>query len=610
MKASGRSTPIRWRWGLLAALGIILLSMLPQFHLWYQRGSNWNGANANFYTDEPAYAAYVTALVDGRPRRNDPYTGIDDQPASPLAESLFSIQFIPAYLIAWPARLLGISTATAFILLSPLCAALIALGLFWLLSLFIEDGRMAAAGVWIILCLGLLVSGHGIVRNFFHLNAIFVYLPFLRRYNPVVPFFFFILFFPLIWLGLTGAKRRSRLLYTGGAFLCFVICLYGYFYLWTALAAISGLFIIFWWTLRPQRWREALESLTVFWVLSIIAAVPYVYLLSQRARTMDTGQALTSSHAFDLFHWIEVFAGVLIAVLVVAFRRKRIDAHDPRLAFAISLSASIFVLFNHQVITGRSLQPMHYEQFVTSYLALIATAVVATVFAEQLEFPKQLFRRAILVIALLSLMWGAGETWVSIRRFAIANVSRDEARPLALRLRQMAINGRDDRAGNLIDHHTVVFDTDYSRADGLPAVAPLAILWSPHMFVFSSLTVSQNKERFFQYLYYSGIDPENFVRNYQRLGFAQFAIFGWERSNPNLTLNYRPITDEELRIEANHYRDYFERFDFVKATQPTLSYLIVNADQQFESSNLDRWYIRDNGERINSIMLYRLKLRP
>src|ERR1041384_7933529 len=126
---------IRWRWGVVVAVGMTLLALCPQIYLWHVRGRAWAGANAYFYTDEPAYAAYVNALVDGRPRRNDPYTGADDTPAAPQPESLFSIQFIPAYLIALPARSLGLSTATAFILLAPIVAFTTSLALFWLLAL-------------------------------------------------------------------------------------------------------------------------------------------------------------------------------------------------------------------------------------------------------------------------------------------------------------------------------------------------------------------------------------------------------------------------------------------------------------------------------------------
>ena len=63
--------------------------------------------------DEVAYAAYLKALIDGRSRKNDPYTGRDDSDENPQTESLFSIQFASPYLVAIPARIFGISAPTA-----------------------------------------------------------------------------------------------------------------------------------------------------------------------------------------------------------------------------------------------------------------------------------------------------------------------------------------------------------------------------------------------------------------------------------------------------------------------------------------------------------------
>jgi hypothetical protein len=53
-----------------------LLALLPQAHLWYTRGGDWQGAYASFDGDETAYAAYLAALIEGRPRLNDPYAGL------------------------------------------------------------------------------------------------------------------------------------------------------------------------------------------------------------------------------------------------------------------------------------------------------------------------------------------------------------------------------------------------------------------------------------------------------------------------------------------------------------------------------------------------------
>ena len=114
---------------LICAFLLTTITCLPQIYLCFERGSEWNGAYAYLDSDEFAYSAYVNALIHGRPRRNDPYTGNDSQPF----ESLYSIQFIPAYAIALPSRLLGISASTAFIVLIPFVTFLASLFIFLLL---------------------------------------------------------------------------------------------------------------------------------------------------------------------------------------------------------------------------------------------------------------------------------------------------------------------------------------------------------------------------------------------------------------------------------------------------------------------------------------------
>ena len=84
---------LSWRYGILAGIFLAIFSLYPQGKLIYNRGwSEWNGTYAYNDIDEVAYASYIKALVDGRPRKNDPYTGRDDSAATPQAESRLSIQ--------------------------------------------------------------------------------------------------------------------------------------------------------------------------------------------------------------------------------------------------------------------------------------------------------------------------------------------------------------------------------------------------------------------------------------------------------------------------------------------------------------------------------------
>jgi len=139
--------------------------------------------------------------------------------------------------------------------------------------------------------------------------------------------------------------------------------------------------------------------------------------------------------------------------------------------------------------------------------------------------------------------------------------------------------------------------------------APQAVLWAPHMLFFSGMTIEENKERLFQFLYYSGVDAEEFERYYTQQHLLKYAIFGWDRANPRLTVNYRPITPKELATEAKEYASYVAGFDRTRANHPKLSYLLLDTQQQVDLSHLDLWYKRDAGERIGRSLLYRLTPR-
>src|ERR1051325_5166561 len=126
---------LRWRYGIIAGIFLAIFSLYPQGKLIYNRGwSEWNGAYAYNDIDEVAYASYVKALIDGRPRRNDPYTGRDDEPNNPQPESLFSIQFAAPYVIAIPARIFGVGAPWAMTLAGAFAGFLAAFAAFWLIA--------------------------------------------------------------------------------------------------------------------------------------------------------------------------------------------------------------------------------------------------------------------------------------------------------------------------------------------------------------------------------------------------------------------------------------------------------------------------------------------
>ncbi|HZG54534.1 MAG TPA: hypothetical protein VEZ40_20700, partial [Pyrinomonadaceae bacterium] len=222
----------RWRWGVAAALALAALALVPQLHLWRERGREWHGSAFSFFSDEVAYESYVNALIAGRPRLNDPYAGRDDDDAAaPQAESLFSIQFIPAYALALPARLSNLSAAAVFIILWPLAAFAATLALTRLINAVTADEPTAAALALVVLCFCTLLQKT--VRTLRGLETAYLPLPFLRRYLPAVPFAFFFVFCLLVWRALATDDRRASLANACFAGLTFALLVYSYFYLWT-----------------------------------------------------------------------------------------------------------------------------------------------------------------------------------------------------------------------------------------------------------------------------------------------------------------------------------------------------------------------------------------
>ncbi|HEV2762093.1 MAG TPA: hypothetical protein VGV38_03785, partial [Pyrinomonadaceae bacterium] len=143
-----------WLPGLLAALAVLALALYPHVSFRLARGANWNGTTATAHGDEAVYAAYLNALIDGRPRRSDPFTGRDDSADAPQRESYFSIQFVPAYAAALPARLFGASAAGALLGLTCFAALVSALVLFRLLLALTGDAYVAATGSLFVLGFG------------------------------------------------------------------------------------------------------------------------------------------------------------------------------------------------------------------------------------------------------------------------------------------------------------------------------------------------------------------------------------------------------------------------------------------------------------------------
>lgn len=597
---------------MLAALGMMLLALWPQMNMWIARGHNWQGSYVSVQGDEVAYSAYVNALIDGRPRRNDPYSGRDDAPIQRRPESLFSVQFLPAYAIALPARLLGVTASTAFIVLIAIAAAAAALAIFWLLTTLTRDSRLAATGVLLVLCLGTLVASQGEARVLLGLQIIFDdYFPFLRRYEPSATFALLFILFAALWHALRSDKRRTIVAWSVAAGLIFAILVFSYFYLWTAAAAWFACLALVWLTARPAEWRRVLFVFGVIGVFAVAALIPYFILLSHRAADADTGVLMTLSHAPDLLRVPELLSVAVLLTLAVQARRGKIDWKASRVLFTASLALVSFAVFNQQVLTGRSLQPIHYEIFVSNYVSLLTVVLTIAILSRgRDDVSRKIPDRVLALVSIAVFGWGIVEATGSTNRNVIQARLRDDAMPV---IKWMAAEARrvGDAGPDPNNPRAIVFSSTLPVADSMPTGAPQAQLFIGRLAYFGGSNPEERRERFYQYLYYSGTSGKDLAQAMSEGRFSiMAALFGIERVIPALTSNPRPITLEEARAELRRYSEYINTFSRERAGHPTLSYVVVPTEVAPDLTNLDRWYERGPGDTAGLFTIYRVKLRP
>jgi hypothetical protein len=586
---------------------MVLLSLLPQIHLWIVRGKDWHGAYTSLHGDESVYSAYTNALINGRPRRYDPYTGQDKNVGLP--ESTFSIQFIPAYAVSYVARLTGASASTAFIVLIAVAGLLASLSVFWLLNAFGGGARLSAVGTLFVLCLGGLAGGQGLFGILAKSSLLVPGFPFLRRYQPAAAFSLFFVFNLLVWQALTIQDKRAariRALLAGVVLGVLVFC---YFYLWTA--ALAWLFCIglLWVLFRRPEWRRVVSVVATIGALAAIALGPYLYLVSHRAANIDEQQSLIPTHRPDLLRIPEILGALILIALALAVRRRKIELNNTHLIFSASLALLPVAVFNQQVITGWVMQPYHYETFILNYAVLVGVVIAVAL------LQKPVSRRLLIGVAILSVVWGAIEMGLPARlTFVPLAINNERMIPVLLRLDELSkVDGTFADSPN--KPSPLVFSPYIAVNSWLPTWTSQGTLLDIGGLDLGHVSPAERKEFLYMHLYYSRVDGSALRKPFEGtardvgLKYARAAIFGHERIIPGLNLHFEPIKEEEIEQAIRDYQNYIDSFSREEAVKRPLAYAVLLAQDKFDFTNVDRWYERDPGERVGDYVLYRLKLR-
>jgi len=530
---------------------------------WAAKGADWQGADFVSNFDEVAYSAYVQALINDKPRKYDPYLASETP-----HESFYSIQFIPAYSIALPAKLLGINASTAFIFLTIFSSAFSALFIFWLLYGITADRLMSAAGVLAVCCLGAAVAYQGELRAWYEGNFLVDYMPFLRRYQPGFAFPLFFAFCGSVWKSLTAGSRRTAVLFSTLSGSVFSLLVFSYFYLWTAAAAWLAcvyLFTYIWGhDLRGNTWI----NIRVVGAFAIASLIPYFAMIADRSPNIDQVQLLANTRVPD-FDSPSMITGLLVAAgILLLLRMRRARANCPTTIFGLAFALTPVVLFNQQIITGHSLQPVHFELFIANYIALTGLAIlISLVFRDVVTgFYRSASRPMLVSLCMAATAWGAWESYGSANRNAPFAELRDVSIPAIRYIQEREQHASRDKGS------AVVLATNTGTSDMIPTVASLRPLWSSHSSSVGSINVAENKRLFHHYLLLAGFTERDVSDGLRSNAFEMTAaLFGSERALPSLGQQTDPITDAEIDEEVRLYSDFARDFSRSSASNPEIS---------------------------------------
>jgi hypothetical protein len=273
-------------------------------------------------------------------------------------------------------------------------------------------------------------------------------------------------------------------------------------------------------------------------------------------------------------------------------KKDRVNWRSPIFIVTVSYALLPFIVFNQQIITGRSLQPFHYEQFIINYVVLIALVLTYRMFWTGWKIRPFMWVLFALTIGLISAVKEAHDNFQ-------LNNRRDEAKPLFQRIDELSKSG----------HPGLALFNNSLLAASAPTSASVGEIWSPNMYTYGDISFEENVERFYQYLYFLGVKADNFRETLQHDPQTQATVFGLRRANPRLESSFRPVSGTEIEQQVEHYSNYISRFSAKEAARWQLSYVVIMDDSWVDFATLDHWYDRDGGQHLGRSTMYLVRLR-
>lgn len=375
-------------------------------HIWFalSLGSEYKGLYMTQAANELEYLGRVQEISEG-------HWGVG---SVPFLEYKSNPPFMPPsaleILSAVASRASGVSIANIFIVSKALLPAILFLLIYWIVWRI--GGAKPETKRWALAAAAFSVLGYDLVDYRSVLGFLRggrgpdEFLIWTRPINPIFGGILVFLFVGVLWniySQISFGKWKWRIF--GGVLLGLGIL--SYFFSWGAISALLG--IMFLTSFFQRRW-DVIKSIVWAGLIGAVVSAPYWYNLWKTSGTADYTDSAMRSGLFLTRAPIlnKVTVATLLLFLLITWlddRRQNLNHFRKRELWwymAFGMACVGLVVFNQQVITGKTVWPYHFVQ----YVILICVSALA-IFASRLEWaPKFLTRLIAGLIIIVSIAFG------------------------------------------------------------------------------------------------------------------------------------------------------------------------------------------------------------
>lgn len=356
-----------------AALIVGTVSFLPQILAAQGIKKDYRGIPFIYQANEDAYLARIHDVVDGHPAVGSAffYEYKSWQPVVPAIEEV---------LYAIPSIVFGVSVTSVVQASKFVLPALLFLLVYYLMLSLSSNPETASSRInalagGLLVTLGYdLIDYRYIIQLFQSPQSVGSLLVWTRPLNPISGA---LCIFAFLLLVVNIIQNRKRILVLPAA-LVWALTI-GYVFSWTFILVFLGLLTAYF-VYKKDYWL--VKQFAVIFLIWLLFTSPYWWQILQMFLTPSGGQALGKSGLVymrtPVINKLLLMATICFAAASVFFKKYKKQEEKNALWWWLSLILVLtcWVVFNQQIITGRSIWYHHYVQYTIPTLMIIAMVIL------------------------------------------------------------------------------------------------------------------------------------------------------------------------------------------------------------------------------------------